>query len=57
MLHAGHSLSLKIGAGVVQAHMWCAVALGGARHDCFSQCIAGANVVPAHMSVEVPIEK
>ena len=37
--------------------MWCVVTLGEARQDCFSKCNAGANVVPAHMCVEIPIEK
>ena len=39
--HGGHSFSLKFCA--------CLVTLGEARHDCFSQCNAGADVVQAHM--------
>ena len=35
--------------------MWCVVTLGEARHDLFSQCNAGADVVPGW--VEVPKEK
>ena len=36
--------------------MWCVIMLGEARHECFSQCHAGANVAQAHMWVEIPLD-
>ena len=46
--YAGHSIS----------RIFCVRSyIGGARHDCFSECNAGADVVQAHMWCVVTLGK
>ena len=45
------------GAWLHWGKQWCIVTLGEARHDCFSQCHAAADVVQGHMWVQVGVEK